>query len=155
MDLRAGLLRARRHREPHQGIAPGLGDRPHELLEILGQPVPRADDGGGLRTDARVAAAGAGLDFARAVAEVGSLHRRLRPPDGDSSFRLVSVSRQLPSDRSQFRRFERIGRQPFPPTSLSLASSPSYEPIRKVSVNNYRLEGGSFGGLSITNRLSS
>jgi hypothetical protein len=34
------------------------GDRPHELHEILGQPVPGADDGGGLCLDARVAAAG-------------------------------------------------------------------------------------------------
>ena len=108
--------------EPDQGTAPRPGDRPHQLLEVLGQPVSGADDGGGLCADAGVAAAGgtdglcasAGVDFARAVAEVGSLRGGLGAPGGGSSSRLISFLEQLPSDRPQFRGPERIARRFFP-----------------------------------------
>jgi hypothetical protein len=122
VDLRAGLLRARRHREPHQGTAPRPGDRPHQLHEVLGQPVPGADDGGCLCADAGTAlagsadrlCAGAGRDPAGAVAEAGGLCGRLGAPGGDSSSRLVSVSRQLPQDRPDLRCPERIACRFFP-----------------------------------------
>ena len=46
------------HREPDQGVAGRPADRPHELLQVPGEPVARVADRGGLRTHAGAAAAG-------------------------------------------------------------------------------------------------
>ena len=53
-----GLLSAGGHGESAQGVARWAGAGPNELLAVLGQSVPRAADGHGLRAAAGVAAAG-------------------------------------------------------------------------------------------------
>lgn len=53
MDLRERLLPTRRDREPHQGTPSRARNGPHQLLAVLGQPVPRPDDRGGLRHSCR------------------------------------------------------------------------------------------------------
>ena len=54
LPLREGLLRARRRREPDQGVE-GTADRPHELSAFLGEPVARPADRRRLRADAGTA----------------------------------------------------------------------------------------------------
>ena len=44
VHLQESLLRARRHRKPHQGTQARSGDRSHQLHELQSQPVSGPDD---------------------------------------------------------------------------------------------------------------
>ncbi len=107
VDLRTGLLPARRHRESHKGAARSR-DGPHQLYQLLGEPVSCPAHCSGLRSDAGAAFArcryslrpGPGGHASRAAAQAwcssvgfGTTHCR-------SSARVVSVSTGLPTSRS-------------------------------------------------------
>ena len=68
--------------------------------------------------------AGAGVDLARTAAETGRSGGGFGAPGGDSSSRLVSVPRQLSSNRPRLRRLERIAPRPFPKNFCSLYAPP-------------------------------
>ena len=112
LRLRVGLLRPRGHREPDQGVAGRPADRPHELLQVPGEPVARVADRGGLRTHAGAAAAG-GADrlcphpsdvAARPAAEAGGACRRLRAPHRPASTTGDAPSPRLAAHRARARR---------------------------------------------------
>jgi hypothetical protein len=85
VDLREDLLSAGRRRKPDQGAARRHADRPDQLLELLGEHISGATDGGGVCADARDAPAlvphstrpGASLDHARAFSKTRSPSHRL------------------------------------------------------------------------------
>ena len=124
VGLRAGLLPARRSREPHQGTARRTGDRTHQLHELLGQSVSRADDGRRLRADAGTAAAGgahrlragASLDLAGTPAETGRARGALGAPRGRASAHRVSFPPHLSAPGPGAGRARRLTPPCFPKT---------------------------------------
>ena len=102
LRLRVGLLRPRDIENRIKELLDGLADRPHELLQVPGEPVARVADRGGLRAHAGAAAAG-GADrlcphpgdvAARPAAEAGGACRRLGAPH-----RPASTTGDTPSPR--------------------------------------------------------
>src|SRR5208282_6357836 len=106
---------ARGHREPHQGTAPPR-DRPHQLHQLLGQPVSRPTHRRGVRPDAGVALAGCRYRLcprpswhaARTIAEARSSGVGLGTTRRCPSARFLPVSTRLPSSRSSARRGNRL-----------------------------------------------
>src|SRR5262249_5564631 len=93
--------------EPHQRAASRSGDGPHQLQPLLGEPVPRADDGGGLRADAGAAPEGAAdrllpssdLYSARALDQARCSGGHLRATDRSAPARLIPSPRRLEPNR--------------------------------------------------------
>src|SRR5271157_1889155 len=115
MDLRKGLLPARRDREQDQGIA-RVADRPHQLQRFLGQPVPRAVDRRRLCADAGIAptsrrhrlCAGSGLDTASTIVETRCPCARLGAARDGAPTRVLSVSSHFPASGAGTRSLARI-----------------------------------------------
>jgi len=115
MDLRTGVLPARRCRKLHQRVTRS-GDRSHQLQPFLGKPVPGSAHGSGLRSHAGVTLAGCrdrlcsspSLHIARTVAEARSSSTSLSTTYRRAPTDVVSVSTHFQSHRHEFRNSERI-----------------------------------------------
>src|SRR5260370_5453086 len=115
MDLRTGLLPARGHRESPKRIARPR-DRPHQLHQLLGQPVSRPTPRRGVRPDAGVALARcrhrlcprSSLHVARTTAEARRSSVGLGSTRRCPSARYLPVSTRFPSSRPGARRCNRL-----------------------------------------------
>ena len=119
LRLREGLLRPRGHRESDQGTARRPAARPHELLQVRGEPVARVADRRGLCAHAGAAAAG-GADrvcpypgdmAAGPVAEAGGTGRRLGAPHRPSPTTGDAPSPRVAAHRARARCAPRIARE--------------------------------------------
>ena len=107
VDLRTGLLPARRNRESDQRVKSARCG-PYQLHELLGQSTARADDGCGLCADAGDPSGRhsdhhgprSGVVAARAPAEARRSRRCLGAPHGAAPARVLPVSVRLPASGS-------------------------------------------------------
>src|ERR1700721_1127635 len=105
MALRRSLLPTRRHRKPNKRIA-CVGDRPHQLQPVLGQPVPSAVDSRCLRAHAGAAlacrghrlCASSGLDVKGTLLETGGASDGLGAAHGYTPAAIVPVSCHIPTN---------------------------------------------------------
>src|SRR5882724_2431255 len=162
MDLRTGLLPARGHRESPKRIARAR-DRPHQLHQLLGQPVSRPTHLRGVRPDAGVALARCrhrlcprpSWHAARTIAEAGSQGVGFCTTRRRSSAGFLPVSTSLPPSRPRARCGNRLnpssqftnsttihtGNGQGTPVSLSCNSTSRYQNSAILSLDQPQLLG--------------
>src|SRR5467141_2691492 len=137
MALRGGLLPTGGSRKSHKRTALRHGDWPHQLHQFLGQPVPRADDRRGLRTDAGAALAsgahglrsGTSLNVTRALPETRRSGGRHGTPYRAAFTSGIPVSRALLSSRLELGRANWLSSPAARARKILLV-----KPLRKVSL---------------------